>query len=182
MNIPLPIRVSALHDGRLARDLAAYRPTHVISLFDPSLASEKVPSFDENIRVFQRAFFDVEDSSAEGPITQVVEDLVAFLSDWSQDGDDQRLLSHCHMGASRSTAAAYLAAALRHGPGAEAEAFDAFLGIANKPWPNLKIVTLADEILTRNGALVAPLEVYRRTYPKRIDAYHRLNQKRGLYR
>lgn len=181
MNAELPIRVSALHDGRLARDLAAYRPTHVVSLLDPSLATDRIPSFGEDIRVFQRAFFDVEDSSAEGPITRVVEDLLAFLSDWSQ-GDDQRLLSHCHMGASRSTAAAYLAAAPRHGAGAEAEAFDAFLGLTNKPWPNLKIVVLADDVLTRKGALVAPLEAYRRSYPKRIDAYHRLNRKRGLYR
>jgi len=182
MNAPLPIRVSALHDGRLARDLAAYRPTHVVSLFDPSLAAEKIPSFGGDIRVFQRAFFDVEDSSAEGPIARVVEDLLAFLSEWSQGQDNQRLLSHCHMGASRSTAAAYLAAAMRHGPGAEAEAFQAFLGLTNKPWPNIKIVALADDILSRKGALIAPLEAYRRTYPKRIDAYHRLNQKRGLYR
>lgn len=176
------IRVSALHDGRLARDLAVYRPTHVVSLLDPGLAPEKVPSFDDSAKVFQRAFFDVEDTSAEGPIAGVVEELVAFLSEWSQAGGEQRLLSHCHMGASRSTAAAYLAFALRHGPGAEAEAFAAFLGVANKPWPNLKIVTLADDILMRKGALVAPLEAYRETHPKRIDAYHRLNQKRGIFR
>ena len=131
--------------------------------------------------VFQRAFFDVEDASADGPITQVVEDLLEFLSEWAQSGDDQRLLSHCHMGASRSTAAAYLATALRHGPGAEPEVFNAFLSFTNKPWPNLKIVALADDILARKGALVAPLLAYREAYPNRIGAYHRLNLRRGLY-
>lgn len=176
------IRVSALHDGRLIRDLADYRPTHIVSLLDPSLAPEKVPRFGEAVSVFQRAFFDVEDTTADGPVAKVVEDLLAFLIDWSGRNGERRLLSHCHMGASRSTAAAYLAVALLHEPSAEEQAFQAFLQIANKPWPNLKIVALADDILGRQGALVEPLKAYRRAYPKRIAAYHRLNARRGIYR
>ncbi|HEX5377223.1 MAG TPA: hypothetical protein VFW47_01540, partial [Phenylobacterium sp.] len=140
------------------------------------------PVFAPDIAAFQRAFFDVEDGSAEGPVHRVVEDLVEFLTDWSRDALHARLISHCHMGASRSTAAAYLALGLHHGPGAETEAFDAFLRVANKPWPNHRMIALADQVLGRGGALVAPLDAYRRANPRRIMAYRRLNLKRGIFR
>lgn len=176
------IRVSALQEGRLARDIADFRPTHVVSLLDPSLAAHRIPSFPDEICSFQRAFYDVEDAQTDGPVAQVVSELVAFLTDWSRNAAGSRLITHCHMGASRSTAAAYLALAIHHGPGAEVQAFEAFLQVANKPWPNLRMVTLADQILDRGGAVVAPLHDYRQTYPGRIDAYRRLNLKRGIFR
>ena len=61
------IRVSAMFDGRLGRDLADFAPTHVVSLLDPTLAPERRPVFAEGPRVFQRSFFDVEDETDDGP-------------------------------------------------------------------------------------------------------------------
>ena len=176
------VRVSKLHGGRLARDLAEHQPTHVISLLDPSLAPEKVPAFDPRIRAFQRSFFDVEDETSDGPAHRAVADLLEFLEGWVPDAQDARLLSHCHMGASRSTAAAYLAFATHAGPGAEAQAFASFLAATTKPWPNRRMVALADELLGRRGAIVRPLDAYRDANPNRIGAYYRLNKKRGIFR
>lgn len=177
---PLQIRVSALFDGRLARDLTAFAPTHVVSLLDPSLAAERRPVFAPGPQVFQRSFFDVEDETIDGPAHAVVRDLVVFLE--AVGAPDARLLSHCHMGASRSTAAAFIALNLRHGPDAEGAAMDELLRITNKPWPNRRLVVLADELMARRGAMVAALDRYRDTCPRRIDAYRRLNDRRGLYR
>lgn len=176
----MQIRVSALFDGRLARDMTAFAPTHVVSLLDPSLAVERRPVFAPGPQVFQRSFFDVEDETADGPARGVVRDLVAFLE--AAGGADARLLSHCHMGASRSTAAAVIALNLRHGPDGEDAAMDELLRITNKPWPNRRLVVLADELMGRRGAMVVALDRYRDAHPKRIDAYRRLNDRRGLYR
>jgi predicted protein tyrosine phosphatase len=175
----LQIRVSAMFDNRLARDLTAFAPTHVVSLLDPSLAAERRPVFALGPQVFQRSFFDVEDETADGPAHAVVRDLVTFLE---AAAPDARLLSHCHMGASRSTAAAFIALNLRHGADAEGVAMDELLRITNKPWPNRRLVVLADELMGRRGAMVAALDRYRDAYPRRIDAYRRLNGRRGLYR
>ena len=175
------VLVSALQDGRLARDLAAFAPTHVVSLTDPSLAQNRVPEFAPHMKVFQRQFYDVEEDDPTGPAHQIVRDLVAFLQGWSEESADSRLICHCHMGASRSTAAAFTALAIHFGPGAEAAAFQAFLRVTNKPWPNLRMVALADEHLGRAGAMVAALVTYRRAHPQRIGAYHRLNARRGIF-
>jgi predicted protein tyrosine phosphatase len=180
MTPPGEIRVSAMFDGRLGRDLTAFAPTHVVSLLDPTLAPERRPVFASGPKVFQRSFFDVEDETDEGPEHAVVRELVAFLAETASPG--ARLLSHCHMGASRSTAAAFIALNLRHGPGDEADALMELLRITNKPWPNRRLVALADDEMARGGAMTAALDGYRDAYPRRIDAYRRLNGRRGLYR
>jgi hypothetical protein len=50
------IRVSALFDGRLQKDLQEFRPTHVISLLDPSLGAHAFPTFASDTVFIQRAF------------------------------------------------------------------------------------------------------------------------------
>ncbi len=70
-------------------------------------------------------------------------------------------------------------ASWRIGPGRqEAQAFESFLKIVNKPWPNRRIVEILDEHLGRRGALLAPLDALRSRHPKRIDAWHRYNLRR----
>jgi hypothetical protein len=90
-----------------------------------------------------------------------------------------RLFIHCHAGASRSTATAYLALARRRGPGRAAEAFAELLCLTNKPWPNRRIVALADELLAGGGRLLVPLDAYRASHPRRLEAYIRLHHRRA---
>jgi predicted protein tyrosine phosphatase len=177
------IRVSALFNGRLQKDLQDFRPTHVISLLDPTLAAGAIPIFASDTASIQRAFFDIERPQSDGPNEAIVRELIAFIGDWvdcERGGRTGRLLVHCHAGASRSTAIAFVALAMRRDHGEEANAFAELLGITNKPWPNISVVRLADDLLAREGRLLAPLQAYRTSFPRRIEAYRRLNRKRGI--
>lgn len=176
------LRVSALFAGRIHADTADYLPTHIVSLLDPAIDPAKVPDFGET-RTLQRRFND-GDAPTEFPLTMdLMREIVEFLDDWSdrlRAGKDARLLVHCHMGASRSTAVALVALAIVHGHRGEATAFADLLSITNKPWPNLNVVRLGDEVLGRDGMLIAELDRYRAANPNRLAAYRRLNGRRGL--
>jgi 8-oxo-dGTP diphosphatase len=176
-----PIRVSALFRGRLQSDLIEFRPTHVISLLDPSLQPEQIPKFPFNLRVLQLQFFDGDNPTELPPDETTVAQIIGFLSEWVEGlhrNDNPRLLVHCHMGASRSTAVALIALAMVYGPGLEREAFAHGLSILNKPWPNLNLISLADRRLALEGALLGQLLTYRAQYPRRHEAYGRLNRLR----
>jgi len=175
------LRVSALYGGRVSADLQAFRPTHVVSLLDPALDAAKIPNFGP-IATMQRQFPDLDTPGAALLSSQAFGDIVAFVSGWAaarQRGENARLLVHCHMGASRSTATALISLAILHGPGKEGRAFEDLMRITNKPWPNYNLVALADSLLERNGMLMAELMRYRDRYPRRLDAYWRLNLRRG---
>jgi len=179
----LPLRVSALFRDRLAADLEAFAPTHVVSLLDPDIRPVLRPGFPPHVALHQQLFHDREDDAPDTFTPDRAAAVIGFIDDCiaaHRAGDSMRLLIHCHMGASRSTATAYCALAQWHGAGEEVAAFGALLAITNKPWPNLKLVRLYDAALGRDGALVAPLEAYRRKHPRRIAAYSRLNARRGL--
>lgn len=180
----VPVRVTSLFAGRLARDIAAFAPTDIVSLIDPNLEADRRPVFPDAVRVFQRAFWDVDEPTHQAADAALIADLVTFLDDWRDrhhGGGDARLLVHCHMGISRSTASAFVALAHAAGPGREAEAFDALLAVTNKPWPNRLLVHLADDHLGRGGRMVAALAAYRAAHPRRLDAYGRLHRRRGFY-
>ncbi len=180
----VPVRVTSLFAGRLARDLDHFAPTDIVSLIDPDLEDHRRPVFPAQAQVFQRAFWDVDDPGQLTADRATIAALVDFADDWAarhRQGEPARLLVHCHMGVSRSTAAAYVALATLAGPGGEAAAFDQLLAVTNKPWPNGLIVRLADEHLARDGRMVAALAAYRAANPRRLRAYRRLNARRGFY-
>lgn len=174
--------MSALFRGRVLEDVTSFRPTHIVSLIDPSIDDAKVPKFND-AEIFQRKFYDL-DAPHPSPLTLAdVSEIVEFVGAWAQQrkrGEDARLLVHCHMGASRSTAVALIALAILRGEGAEQGAFADLLSITTKPWPNSNVVRLADEALGRQGRLLAALTSYRDAYPNRLAAYRRLNARRGL--
>ena len=88
-----------------------------------------------------------------------------------------RLLVHCHAGISRSTASAYIALARDFGTDRAADAFRTLLRVASNPWPNRRLVALADDALGAKGRLLAPLDAYREANIDRLEsmmAYHRL--------
>jgi hypothetical protein len=91
----------------------------------------------------------------------------------------RRLFIHCHAGASRSTATAYLTLVRQRGVSAAEDAFAELLRLTNKPWPNRTIVQLADDALGARGRLLAPLDAYRGAHPLRLEAYIRLHHLRA---
>lgn len=78
--------------------------------------------------------------------------------EWARRWKGARLLVHCEMGVSRSTATALAILADRHGDGAEDEAVAHLLRIRPVASCNPFIVATADDILGRGGRLVAALE------------------------
>ena len=60
---------------------------------------------------------------------------------------------------------------------APADAFRALLRVTSNPWPNRRLVALADDALGAKGRLLAPLDAYREANIDRLEsmmAYHRL--------
>lgn len=70
------------------------------------------------------------------------------------------LLITCDYGASRSPALAYVLLADQYGADHECEALNTLLAIRPIAVPNLLVATLGDQLLRRNGALIAPLKEY----------------------
>ncbi len=73
------------------------------------------------------------------------------------------LLIHCHAGVSRSTASAALILAQSRPDRPAREALEAVSQIRPRAWPNLRILEFGDELLGRNGEIVAAVAaIYRR--------------------
>lgn len=176
----MEVKVSALF--RVHEDHAAYKPTHVVSVLDPRIEARRVPTFPGTPNVLQLFFYDDDELELQiEPIEFYLRKIVAFLNGFIEFPEKgKRLLVHCHAGASRSPAIAYILFAMELGAGRESEAFDLLLRTTNKPWPNRYLIELADGLLQRDGKLLRPLDEYRRRFPRRYAAYMRLNKNRRL--
>lgn len=171
------IRVGGLHT--IETDLPHFRPTHLIGILDPPMPEP--PAYRHVVPEAERTLLRFVDSELEiegGPTAAHVEASLAVI-ERALTAAPARLFVHCHAGASRSTATAYLALVRQYGAAQADEAFATLLAITNKPWPNRRIVELADEMLGARGRLLAPLDAYRAANPQRLEAYVRLHWQRA---
>ncbi len=99
-------------------------------------------------------FFD--DTGEVGPQPWHVEKVIDFGRQVQHEGG--KLLVHCEAGISRSSAAALTVLATWLGTGKEQEAVDKTYAAQPHAWPNGQLVELADELLGRDGALVAVVD------------------------
>jgi predicted protein tyrosine phosphatase len=180
MSARLLVRVGGLHT--IDADLPVFRPTHLIGILDPTMpepAAYRLHPPDRDRLVLR--FNDSEAGIENGPTPVHVETVLAFLdqSVFSTAAPGERLFIHCHAGASRSTATAYLALVRQHGIGGAEAAFAELLRITVKPWPNRRLVEFADAHLGAGGRLLAPLDAYRAAHPQRLRAYLRLHLRRA---
>lgn len=76
---------------------------------------------------------------------------------------DYNILISCDYGASRSPALVYVLLADQYGLGRESEAFNEVLSIRPESVPNKLVVQIADQLLARQGQLLAPLLEYFKT-------------------
>jgi predicted protein tyrosine phosphatase len=157
---------------------AEWRARLVVSLLDPDLLKSGHPRI-EHCPHHVFLFHDQERQDATGHFAETLRPVLALVSE-HLEGDSPRLLINCHAGVSRSTALAYGAVSMLMGPGLENEAFEILLKITRKPWPNRRVVECLDDMLGRNGALLAPLDAMRAEFPMRIEHYRRFNRRRGL--
>jgi len=89
------------------------------------------------------------------PCDTHVADLIRFAREWDRQAP---LLIHCWAGISRSTAAAFISLCALNPAGAELELARALRQASPTAYPNRLLVALGDEILARDGRMVAAVE------------------------
>ncbi|MBV8493652.1 MAG: dual specificity protein phosphatase family protein [Alphaproteobacteria bacterium] len=145
--------------------------THVLSILAPDI--EDPPAFDAFAphRRLTLRFHDIIEPSRDRlpPGRADVERLLAFGRELAETPEGH-LLIHCQAGVSRSTAAAALILAQARPDRPAREALEAVSQIRPRAWPNLRILEFGDELLGRNGEMVAAVAaIYRRVLDRDPD-------------
>jgi predicted protein tyrosine phosphatase len=132
--------------------------THVLSILDPPTPEPvNLTSFEPSRRALVRMHDEIEAAlGIELPEPRHIRSILQFGETLAGNGS-WRLLVHCHMGVSRSTAAmAILFAQLN--PGCDEDAIFANVrSLRPQAWPNLLMIEIADGLISRGGRLVAAL-------------------------
>ncbi len=147
--------------------------SHVLSILDPDQPEpEAFGAYGEHARL-ELKFHDIIEETAgfEAPQPAHVEKMLEFGQNLLSDPEAVRhLLVHCHAGISRSTAAMTLLLAQAQ-PGLSADQVLAqVVHIRERAWPNLRILTLGEELLGRRGEFTtAAGSIYRLQLERRPE-------------
>lgn len=138
--------------AEMPHHVEALRPSHLISLLPP----EELPPTPACLAPTRHLRLGIHDiceplPGAVTPDVHHVEALIEFLHGWSGEGP---LLIHCLAGISRSMASALIALNYQ-APGREAATARQMRELAPHAHPNRRLVLLADELLRREGRLLA---------------------------
>jgi len=127
--------------------------THVISILDPDYQEPAGMARFAEAQLLRLRFHDVIERlpMLSPPDAEHVAAIVQF-GQVLKAHDAARLLVHCHMGISRSTAAAIILLA-DHGGDADA-AVERVTAIRPAAWPNLRMIELADRLLKLDARLI----------------------------
>jgi predicted protein tyrosine phosphatase len=140
--------LSSLHET-----VASTGASHVVTLINAGTPVERPASIPEERHLFL-GMNDIVDP-LDGyilPAHEHVERLLAFVRAWDRDAP---LVIHCWAGVSRSTAGAYIAACALAPERCEDEIAGALRAASPIATPNARLVAVADEILGREGRMVA---------------------------
>lgn len=141
--------------AEMPRYVSALRPSHLVSV----IATEDMPRTPASIPAERHLRLGCDDiiepiPGYAPPEHAHVEELIAFARGWDRAAP---MLIHCLAGVSRSTAAALTVGAV-HADGREAEMARRLREMAPYANPNRRIIELADELLAREGRLVAAVQ------------------------
>jgi len=89
------------------------------------------------------------------PRTEHVEQLIEFVRAWDQTAP---IVVHCYAGISRSTAAAFVSVCALNPSRDEHTIAKTLRHASPTAFPNIRIVALADQLLAREGRMVAAIE------------------------
>src|SRR6267154_1448215 len=138
--------------------------THVLSILDPHMPDPPAfAGFSPHRRLALR-FHDIIETRPNclAPQQADVERLLAFGHELIE-GLPAHLLIHCHAGVSRSTASAALILAQARPDRSARDTLDAVAQLRPRAWPNLRMLEFGDDLLGRNGEIVAAVAaIYRR--------------------
>ena len=125
---------------------------YVLSIGSTTPAPAGYKEFPADRRLRMR-FGDSSVPSRRGsPKRRDIEQVITWFSTFPPDA---RVLIHCLAGESRSTACAYILACMNLGHGGELQALQHVVAVRPRAWPNQLIVWLGDQVLGREGAMVA---------------------------
>jgi predicted protein tyrosine phosphatase len=158
--------------------------SHILSILDPDWPEPAAfRGFDPHLRT--TLYFHDAIEPGPGivlPAKADVETILAFGRDLGQDL--RHLLIHCHAGISRSTASMAMILAQAFPELSEAAIVDRLFAIRPQAWPNLRMIGFADELLGRDGRLIAAVAgLYARRLaarPELADTMRRLDRAREV--
>ncbi|MGE5504685.1 MAG: tyrosine phosphatase family protein [Actinomycetota bacterium] len=147
----VPYKITICGLAELCRHSAA-GVTHVLTILDPGHPD---PGDFAGYGAHRRTVWRYHDiiAARDGHVVPTERDVAAILDFGDRTTGIGHLLVHCHMGISRSTAAAAILLA-QHNPGRERDAFAEVRAIRPSAWPNSLMIRMADAALGRGGALV----------------------------
>ena len=135
----------------LQNALAAHKPSHVITLISPDAPAVVCDGIHHHLTLRFNDIAAPQDGLV-APNTETLQALLAFAPGWDRSAP---MLVHCFAGISRSTAAAYILACDAAGLGQEAKIAARLRRASGSATPNALMVALADNILRRDGRMVA---------------------------
>jgi predicted protein tyrosine phosphatase len=132
------------------------RVSHLVTLINGESLIETPPSIGPD-RHLKLAMNDIctPQPGLVVPCEQHVSDLITFALDWDRRAP---LLIHCWAGISRSTAAAFISLCALNPQANEHELARALRRASPTAYPNRLLVALADEVLSRQGRMLAAVE------------------------
>ena len=142
--------------ARLHETVAGIGARHVVTLIGDESRVERPPGVMPENRLWLR-LHDIS-SPLDGyvmPGEEHVAELIRFVRRWDRRAP---MVVHCYMGISRSTASAYTAVCALNPQRNEAAIAQALRQASPTATPNIRIVTLADRLLGRDGRMVAAIE------------------------
>jgi predicted protein tyrosine phosphatase len=147
------LHVSSL--SRLHETVANVRASHVVTLINANTVVERPPG----ILAERHLFLGMSDivAALDGhivPAQDHVERFLEFVRSWDRQAP---IVIHCWAGISRSTAAAFITACALGPQREEDEIAQALRAASPSATPNAKLVAIADELLGRNGRMVAAI-------------------------
>lgn len=136
--------------------IAARRPSHLVTLLDPASLIDTPPGVapEQHLRLGVNDIIE-ETEGRFCPDEALVRRIVAFAAGWDRS---RPMLVHCWAGISRSTAAAFVTACERNPAAPEIEIAEALRRASVHAHPNRRIVALADQVLGRDGRMIAAVE------------------------
>lgn len=140
--------------SQLVQQIELHRPSHMVTL-----TSGAVPTLPDGFRAkrLNLVFNDIVEprDGLVMPDANHVRQLLDFARLWTRKAS---LLIHCYAGISRSTAAAYILANALDPASDETALAKQLRALSPSATPNIRLVSLADAILEREGRMVRAIQ------------------------
>jgi len=141
--------------SKLEAQIALHQPSHIVTL--SSHALPVLPGEAERLSLLFNDITEPRDGLTM-PNDSHVRKLLDFASKWGHGDRAKPLLIHCYAGVSRSTASAYIIALALDPELDEAALAQKLRALSPSATPNIRLIALADDMLGRDGRMIAAIK------------------------